>query len=154
MKKTLFGKDMNQRLQNLNLLDNDVYGAFTAGLIKKEVQLSERKVVKVLDDEKNGIYKYYKVEQNNEGTPFIFEEDKKLYEDSTDIMNDILKNIDTMEKIENTKLLYKDKKEKVEKKFTQFVGGSGLLPIDTKAKVVFLQDTNKTKAPLTRTFVR
>jgi len=38
-------------------------------------------------------------------------------------MNEILKNIDIIEKIENTKLSYQDKKEKIEKPFTQFVSG-------------------------------
>ncbi|MEI7919875.1 MAG: hypothetical protein WCH65_07055 [bacterium] len=153
-KDKMMDKTVPERLRELNLLDQDLANAF-GGLIKKQnISLDARPVVKVLDDEKKGIYKYYKVQQNDNGEPFAFEEDKELYEAANKCMNILLENIATLEKIENTKLMFRDKKEKVDKKFTQFVGGSGFLPIETDKKIAFLQETEKIKTPLTKTFIR
>jgi hypothetical protein len=98
-----------------------------------------------LDDETNGIYKYYKVDQKKEGDPFVFEDDTELYDETEEIMNGILENMNIIEKIENTELVYKDKKERVEKAFTQFVGGSGFLPLNTVDKINFLKQDDKNK---------
>lgn len=68
-------------------------------------------------------------------------------------MNIILENIKTIEKIENTQLKYRDKKEKVNKSFTQFIGENGLLPITTADKIEFLKNTNN-KTTLTKEFIR
>lgn len=143
-----------ERLRELNLLDQDLANAFGSLMEKQQILLESRPVVKVLEDEKKGIYKYYKVKQNDEGEAFAFEEDKELYQAANKCMNILLENITTLEKIENTKLMFRDKKEKVDKKFTQFVGGSGFLPIETAKKIAFLQETEKTKTPLTKTFIR
>ena len=153
IKKTMMDKTMPSRLKNINILDQDISAAFAAlRASRNKENLAAREVVKVLDNEKEGIYKYYRVDQKKDGDAFVFEDDKALYDEAETIMEEILENITTVEKIENAKLLYKDKKEKVEKPFTQFVGGSGLLPIDTKAKIAFLQNTEKTS--LTRKFIR
>ena len=151
--KTNMDKALRGRIKNINILENDMYGAFVDLRTKSKVNIVQRNVVRVLDNEKNGICKYYKVNQKNEWEPFVFEDDDELYEEAQDIMNEILKNIDIIEKIENTKLSYQDKKEKIEKPFTQFVSGCWLLPIDTKTKIAFLQETDKIKTPLTKTFI-
>ncbi len=100
-----------------------------------------------------GIYKYYKVEQKKEGEAFTFQDDTELYNETEEIMNGILDNIHTLTKIESTALVYKDKKEKVEKSFTQFVGGSGFLPLSTVDKINFLKEDKKDKGSLTKTFI-
>lgn len=154
LKKELFVKGMKEKLQNINILDNDIYAAFTAELQKENIQLEGREVVKVLDDEKNAINKYYIVKQKKDGEPMIFEDDKDLYDTARKVIEKILEKINILEKIENTQLKYMDKKEKVEKKLTQFVGGNGLLPIETVSKVEFLKNTENTKTMLTKKFIR
>lgn len=154
IKRDMISKELETKMKNIDLLDNDIYGAFVALRTESRLDITPRKTVRVLDDEKNGIYKYYKVEQKKEGDEFVFEEDKDLYEEAEDLLQEVIDNAETLSKIENTKLVYKDKKERVEKTFTQFVGGSGLLPIATADKVKFLQETGKKKTPLIKTFVR
>ncbi len=154
MKKNMVDKNFADKLKSINLLDNDIYTAFEAIRQDSKLDIETRKCVKVLDDEKNNIYKYYTVSQKKEGDPFIFENDTDLYDEAEAIMKDVLTNINIIEKIEKIQMSYKDKKERKEKTFTQFVGGSGLLPINTAKKIEFLKETNKTKEPLIRTFVR
>ncbi len=149
--KTGMKKEFRDSIKDINIFENDMYTAFAALRTNENNKLNApRKIVRVLDDEKNGVYKYYKVNQNKDGEAFVFEEDDELYDESKRIMDKVLKNIDIIKKIETVDMEYKDKKEKKEKAFTQFVGGSGLLPIDTKAKIAFLQEKN----PLVRTFIR
>ncbi len=153
MIKTIANKSITEKLKNINLLDNDLYTAFDTMIKKSKATLTWRNVVKVMDDEKNNIYKYYKIEQTNDGDPFIFIEDEELYEEAKKVMEILLENMSIIEKIENTQLWYKDKKEKVEKKFTQFVGWCWFLPIPTQNKIDFLWETEKTKTSLTKKFI-
>lgn len=136
---------------NLNIIDSDVFWAFNELRESSKINISARKVVRVLD--KSNIYKYYTVEQKKTWAPFVFELDQELYKESERIMNIILENIKTIEKIENTQLKYRDKKEKVNKSFTQFIGENGLLPITTAEKIEFLKNTNN-KTTLTKEFIR
>lgn len=154
MKKGMVDKEFADKLKNINLLDNDIYAAFEAIRQDSKLNIETRKCVRVLDDEKNGIYKYYRVDQKKEGDPFVFENDTDLYDEAKSIMNHILTNIDIIEKVEKTKMSYQDKRERKEKAFTQFVGGSGLLPINTAKKLEFLKETKKNKEPLIKTFIR
>ncbi len=154
IKRTTIDKTMTEILANSNLLENDLYTAFDALRANSKVQLKASKVVKVLDDEKNGIYKYYNVNQYGDWSEFVFTDDIELYDEAKKIMNEVLTNVKIIEKIENIQLVYKDKKEKIEKSLTKFVWGNGLLPIDTEAKIKFLQETKKNKGTLTRVFIR
>lgn len=148
-------KDITKKIDtdfgNINILENDIFGAFSTLRETSKVSISARKTTRVLD--KEGIYKYYTVEQKKNWAPLVFETDEELYKESKRIMDIVLGNIKTIEKIENTQLKYKDKKEKVEKTFTQFVGGSGFLPIATADKIEFLKNT-KNKTILTKEFIR
>lgn len=146
-------KTFEEQLKSINLLDNDIYATFTALRWERGTTINQRETVRVLDDEKMGIYKYYKVEQKKEGEAFTFQDDTELYNETEEIMNGILDNIHTLTKIESTALVYKDKKEKVEKSFTQFVGGSGFLPLSTVEKINFLKEDEKDKGSLTKTFI-
>lgn len=155
LKKNTIDKDIWTRIKATNLLENDISTAFSNVRTKRnKVNISWREVVRVVDNEKDGIYTYYKVDQKKDGDPFAFEKDEELYTEAQTVMDGILENFVTIEKIENTKLSYKDKKEKIEKPFTQFVGWCALLPLTTISKTAFLEDTDTKKAPLTKTFIR
>lgn len=144
-------KKAKTNFRDLNILENDVFGAFSELRETSKVTVSGRKTTRILD--KSGIYKYYTVEQKKNWEPFVFEADEELYKESERIMNIVLENIKTITKIENTQLKYRDKKEKVEKTFTQFVGWSGFLPIATADKIEFLKNTSN-KTTLTKEFIR
>lgn len=64
--KTNMDKALRGRIKNINILENDMYGAFVDLRTKSKVNIVQRNVVRVLDNEKNGICKYYKVNQKNE----------------------------------------------------------------------------------------
>jgi hypothetical protein len=144
-------KKFNKNVKNLNLLDSDIFGAYSELREASKIQLDGRKVTRVLD--KGGNHKYYTIEQKKDGTPFVFELDNELYKESERIMHEILENLSILQQVEGTQLKYRDKKEKVEKSFTQFVGGSGMLPINTEEKIEFLKNTVN-KITLTKTFLR
>ena len=92
-------KEFRDSIKDINIFENDMYTAFAALRTNENNKLNApRKIVRVLDDEKNGVYKYYKVNQNKDGEAFVFEEDDELYDESKRIMDKVLKNIDIIKK--------------------------------------------------------
>jgi len=144
-------KKTKMDFRNINIFENDIFEAFSELRETSKVTVSARKTIRVLD--KTDVYKYYTVEQKKVWEPFVCEIDEELYKESERIMNIVLENIKTIDKIENTQLKYRDKKEKVEKNFSQWVGGSGFLPIATTDKIEFLKNT-KDKTTLTKECIR
>ena len=152
--KTMLSDEVKEKLTKSNLLENDVYKAFDALLTKSGLELNKREVVKVLDKNKEGTpcYRYYKVDQKKDGDEFAFDDDDVLYEKAEDIMEDIIENINIVNKIESTQLGYQGKKS-VES-FTPYVGTIGIKSIETQKKIDFLKQTDKKDTSLIRKVIR
>lgn len=148
LKKNSMEKDHETEWKKINLLDNDIYAAFIALWEKSKIKIEWRETTRVL--EKDGIYKYYTVNQKKDGDPLVFEEDTDLYDESQAIMKEILKNVEIIKKIETVTMMDREKNED----FTKSLWWPGLKPIKTADKVEFLKDTDRKKMNLARTFIR
>ncbi len=132
--------NIQTKAKNINILEQDIYQAF-ASLAKNKLP-QQTKSIKVLSE--NNTYTYYKISQKKPGEAIVFEEDTKLYDEASKILTTITEKIETLYNIETTTLIYRDKKEKVDKSFSQFVWGCGRKHLPTEEKISYLQNEPKT----------
>lgn len=126
-------------LKKLNIFENDLYDSFLSLLTESnEDILVARPVVRVLEWDK---YAYYTVEQSRSGAPFVFEKDEELYKEAQKVIDIVKSNLQVLDIIANTKLLYTDNDEVQD--LTTFQAwkpfGFGLLDVPTDQKLTFLK---------------
>lgn len=132
------------RLQKINLHEEDMKKTFKALMEKENIKLRERDAVKVLNSA-TGKYEYYTAKQKNVWAEIVLDKDKELYEKANKVMEIMKERIATLVKIEEVQLWRTNKWKSV--RFEWAVGGGRGLEknsVTTANKLSFMQwTTNK-----------
>lgn len=129
--------------KSLNITEEDIkIGHSFLFETQSNIELMARKTVKIFNPETKK-YEYYIPSQKDIGGPITLTKDKELYDTAAKITENMKNRLDTLNKIEQVELRWKNKGNT--ERFEGAIGGGRWLEkssIDTFSKITFIQGTN------------